>query len=360
MRTVSAAFLQALTQSHTLETSVTLTTPGGSTVPLLLESGSISAKSGQIIRRTAPLVVEGDSDLYRQLSTPGALITVQHGIDFGGGQTELVPMIKGELASAAKQIGDGLISCTVSDWGQRIEGTSYLTPVSPDPAAGRLATVAAAVTGGVPTTVQNLGTDTATIGTKQVWESRSQQVLSLLQDSGAEGFFQPDGVFLIRDLPQTTDDPVWVFRTGDGGTIETFARQRPLDKLYNAVVVRPASLDGSQPWTQITAQITDTGNPRHPNYIGLRPYVWQSPTIMTAAQAQTVAARLLNKVQGSTETIQLGAVSNPALEVGDVIRATDVTDAGDGIVQALIDSFTVDLVTGSMSLATRAASEDFA
>jgi hypothetical protein len=359
MWTVSKDFLAAIVQSHTNATTCSLSTPGGVSIPLDLAGGTVSAQSGQLLRRTAPLLIRGDSTLYRQLSTPGAMITVQHGVDFGGGQIELVPMIRGELATAAKEIGNGLISATVADFGQRVESTGFITPFSPATTANRLDTIANAIIGGVPTTVSRTASDTSPVSTSQVWESRSQLVQSLLTDAGAEGFFLPDGTFRIRDIPQTTDTPVWVFRTGNGGTIETFTRQRPLDKLYNTVVVRPASIDGSQTWVQAVAQIADVGNPRHPQYIGVRPKIWQSPTIMSLAEAQNVANLLLNKVQGSTETISLGALSNPALEIGDVIRATDPTDAGTGIIQALIDSFSIDLASGSMTLQTRAASEDF-
>jgi hypothetical protein len=357
---VSDAFLRALTQSHTLTHSCTLTSPGsGTPLTLQLAGGTVAAQSGQIIRRTAALQVAGTSDVWQRLAVPGSVITLQHGIDFGGGTKELVPLIKGELSSAATDLGDGLISVNLADFGQRLQASAFLTAQSPAITAGRIATVIAAVQGAVPSaTVTSTASDTGTIGTSNTWPSdRGAMITALLTDAGAEGFFRADGSYLIRDLPQVTNPVVWALKTGDGGTITALTRNRPLDKLYNTVIVQPANLDASQTWTQVIAQITDTNNPRHPNYIGVRPYVWQSPTILTLAQAQQVAGQLLTKLQGSTETLSLGAVSNPALEVGDVVRTTNPTDEGVAIAQHLIDSLSIDIATGAMTLATRAQQE---
>lgn len=357
----SAAFGQALTQSHTLAYSCTLSTPGGASVPLTLSGGSVQAQGGQAIRRTASLQVQGTSTLWTQLAAPGAVIALSYGIDFGGGSRELVPLIRGELSSASRALGDGLVGVNLADFGQRLQAATYLTAQQPATTAGRIATAAAAVTGAVSTTVDtSRATDTGTVGTAQTWTDRVAMIQALLTDAGAEGYFLPDGSYRIRDLPKVTDDPAWVFKTGDGGTVKTVTRSRPLDKVYNTVIVTPAALDGSQTWTQVVAQVTDTGNPRHPNYVGVRPYTWQSPSVMTVAEAQSVAGKILAKVQGSTETLSLGAVSNPALDVGDVIRATSPTDTGTEFVQHLIDSLTLDLASGDMTLQTRSAAESFA
>lgn len=364
MWAVSNAFLQALTQSHTAAISCTLTSPGNANpLPLTLAQespGQVSAQSGQVIRRTVQqLRIAGTSTVWQRLATPGATISISAGIDFGGGTRELVPLIKGELSSAATDLGDGLIGVSLADYGQRLQASPFLTAYSPASTAGRIATISQAVTGAVPTTVTSTASDTGAVGTSNTWSTdRAGMITALLTDAGAEGFFRADGSYLIRDLPLVTNPVAWAFKIGDGGTIKNLSRQRPLDKLYNTVTVQPGSLDGSQTWTQVVAQITDTSNPRHPNYIGTRPYPpWQSPTILTLAQAQTVAAQLLTKLQGSTETLSLGAVWNPALEVGDVVRVTVPTDTGTAISQHLIDSLTVDLGTQAMTLTTRSAQE---
>ena len=128
-----------------------------------------------------------------------------------------------------------------------------------------------------------------------------------------------------------------------------------MDRLYNTVVVRPSTTDGSQTWTQQVVQITDTTNPRHPDKIGVVPYFWSSPTIQNAGQAITAAYTILFRVLGTTETLDLGLISNPALDGNDVIRVItpQVNQDPADIFQHFVDTFTLDLVTGSMSLGTR-------
>jgi hypothetical protein len=61
---------------------------------------------------------------------------------------------------------------------------------------------------------------------------------------------------------------------------------------------------------------------------------------------------------GDAETVNFDALSNPALEVGDVITlAHERTDTDPGLMAShIIDSFQMDLRTGSMSAATRSTS----
>jgi hypothetical protein len=73
---------------------------------------------------------------------------------------------------------------------------------------------------------------------------------------------------VIRNMPAITDSPAWLIKTGSGGTLKTLTRSRPLDRLYNTVVLTPATADSAQGWTQVVAQITDTGNARHPTGSG--------------------------------------------------------------------------------------------
>jgi hypothetical protein len=60
-------------------------------------------------------------------------------------------------------------------------------------------------------------------------------------------------------------------------------------------------------------------------------------------------------VQGTAETLSLGALSNPALEAGDPIRVITPQlgqDAGTAF-QHYVDLFTLDLIGGAMTCQTR-------
>ncbi len=353
MWSVTPQFLTALQYPHDLASRFTYTIPGGSPVSLKVQSGTVSGDASQRIRRTATLTVYGLQADYDAMTTPGTVFHVDHGLNYLGGQTELVPVFHGEQTNGEQHIGDGTIILTLADHANWLSRSRFLTPYAPVATTLRIQAISDIVTGGKPgTTVKITATDTGTVGSQNVWtDSRLDAITALCKDGSMDAFFLPDGTFLIRDLPTSSTAPVWTI----SGLLESGSRKRPLDKLYNTVVVRPSATDGSQTWSQQTAQITDTTNPRHPNYIGVVPYFWASPTAGSAAVALAAAQSILYRVMGTTETLSLGLISNPALETNDVIRVVTppVNTDPAAIFQHFIDQFGLDLVSGSMTLATR-------
>jgi hypothetical protein len=346
MRAVTSTFLQALGTPHKMITNCTYTVPGGLPVVVQLQSGQINVDAAQRTRRTAALTVYGQQADYAAMTTPGTVFHVDHGIDYGAGQTELVPVFHGEVLEGDQLVGDGTIDLTqMADHGTWLSRSRFLTPYTPSASTPRTQSISDIVTSGRPgTTVVITATDTGTVGTQNVWtDNRLDAITALCKDGNMDAAFQPDGTFLIKDLPNLNNLAVWTAQ----GVLESGTRQRPMDRMYNTVVVRPSGTNG--------AQITSLANPRHPNYIGVVPYFWDSPTIMSAGAALAAAQTILYRVLGNTETLSLGLLSNPALDVNDVIRvvAPAVNTDPANIYQHFIDSFTLDLVTGSMSLNTR-------
>lgn len=356
---VTQRFRDTATQSHQISSTCTITTPGGQSQTIPIVSGSTNVDRTQQIRRTAPgLVLKGGSSAYAMLSIPGTQVVLAHGFVYGGSESELIPMLTGELTSAAHEYGQGVIGISVADRWQKLAASPRLFPYTPATTARRTDEIIAAVQDVFPgITVRNSATDTGTVGTAQSWKSRSDQVASYALDGGMEVYFAPDGALVLRNLPQITDDPSWTIKTGRGGTLKALTRTRPLDRLYNTVILTPATADPAQTWTQVIAQITDPNDPRHPNRIGIRPYNYASPTALTIAQAQTVAAQVLNRIIGTTETIDLTALAMPALEGGDVVRLLTPSDAGDTIVSHFLQQLSVDFASGDMSANTRSNTE---
>lgn len=359
MLTVSQAFRDAIPQNHQIVSTCTLTTPGGASGTYSIAAGSIAVDRTQQIRRTAPqLLVQGGTDAFGLLSTPGTQVVISHGIVFGGSSQELVPMLTGELTSAALAYGDGLISLAVADRWQKLAASPRLYPYTPATTARRVDEIVSAVTDVFPgITIRNTATDGGPVSTAQAWTSRADQVAAYAADGGMEVYFAPDGALVIRNLPQITDAPAWTIKTGPGGTMKAFTRTRPLDRLYNTVILTPATNDPSQTWTQVVAQITDPANPRHPNRIGVRPYAYSSPTALTTAQAQTVAGQILTKIQGTTETLSITAMGMAALEGGDVVRILAPSDTGDLILTQFLQTLSIDLGTSEMSATTQDSTE---
>lgn len=359
MWTVSEAFLDAIPVPHRIASTCTVTVPGGSPIPLNLVAGTVSCDRSNLIRRSAQgVAVSGGSATYDLLQTPGARVQVEHGFMFNETSPELVPVITGELSNAAQNAGEGIVTFDLADLWQKVAAEGFTTVYSPSTSTTRVTEIKNRITAAVPgATVSNTSTDTGTVFTFQTWDSRSDLIAQLATDGGLEVFFTPDGNFRIRNEAQPTDSAVWAVLPGDGGVMKTLQRQVPLDELINTVTVRPSAGDGSQTWSAQTKTITDSTHPRYPGKIGTRPYVYDAASIATASAALFTAGTILSRYLGSTETFQLGTISNPALEAGDVIQIRNIVDSGFQTVQHMVESFTLDLASGDMTINTRSDAE---
>jgi hypothetical protein len=352
MWAVSTQFLEALRFPHTIKSTFSYTVPGGTAKVLQVESGSVSNDWGARIRRTSSLTVQGSQADYVAITMPGTVFRISHGLVMGN-TTELIPVFTGEQVNGEQQFGNGIISLSLADHANWLSRSRFLVPYAPDPALTRVAAIEQIVTAGKPgVTVLNVSSDEGIVGIQNVWtDSRLDAITALCRDGNIDGFFRPDGVFVIQDMPTISTPHVWTV----SGIVESGARKRPMDKLYNTVIVRPSASDGSQTWTQQTASISDTSNDRHPNYIGIVPYFLASPTASSEAVALEMAQNFLYKVMGTTETLSLGIISNPAMESGDVLRiiAPPVGSDPANIFQHFVDGFSLDLNSGSMTVNTR-------
>lgn len=353
---VSPKFLQALRGPHRLITEATVTVPGGQPVPVRVKSGSISADSASRVRRSGSMVLQGGSALFSLVSTPGAVFRVRHGINFGVSR-ELVPVFTGELSSPVQQVGVGEVRVNLVDLGERVSRCRFVAPFSPVGSLQRVLVIQDVVVGAVPDAVVAVSSsDTGLVGSGKVWdENRWDVITDLALDGNSEAFFAPDGSFRVRNAPSSTADPVWTVNAGEGGVLVAATRERPLDRLFNTVVVRPSATDGTQTWTQQVVAVDDPGSPLSPAVIGTVPYFFASPTASTAAAARAAGRRILERVVGLTESLSIECVSNPALEINDVIRvitpSTEVDSAR--IFQHFVDSFSFDLGSGRMRIQTR-------
>lgn len=352
---VSDRFLTALGGPHRYKTTVTITPPGGDPVEVPFRAGSVQVDGSQRIRRRIQgLELVGDSTVFELAVTPGALFQIEHGLSFGT-TSELVPVFTGEAAQGTQRFADGGITLTVADQGNTLAACPLPSPFAPAASTTRVDAIQTVVEAAIPNVeVVNESSDAGTIGSAQVWTDKPGDVISALTKDGAtEGFFRPDGVFLIKDAPTSSTPPVWSITSGEGGTLKQAERTRPLDKLINRVVVAPSSQD--QTWTEQAAEITDTGSPLHSSKIGVRTYRHQSQTIASAVEALGIANRLLDRYQGVTETLSLTSIANPALEVNDSIRVITprLNQEPPRIFQHFIDQYTLNLATGEMTLQTR-------
>src|SRR5690606_3605225 len=100
--------------------------------------------------------------------------------------------------------------------------------------------------------------------------------------------------------------------------------------------------------------IDDPDHSRHPSKIGVRVLRIDSPTA-SGADAAAIAARELDKALGRTETLQVQAVGNPAIEIGDTVELSmqGWLDSGTQSWVHIIEGFSFDLKNWSQQLETR-------
>lgn len=372
MRPISDRFARALETSHKRITKITCTVPGGE--PLEIgqaekdaygrygpgwTSGSVSASNSGGTRYSASLTIvpEPGSDTYRALATPGAVFDIDHGIDFGAGDMELVDCGVYEAVKGGVRITGGDISLTLDDRYTRVQRCRFTAPYSPGTGT-RGALAADAVVDAIPGVATSVLADggTYTAG-NNVWDrDRTQFLTDMANDGSLYVGFDAAGVWVVQNEPVLDiGAAVWTFRTGTKSNIFTADRDLPLDQLYNTVVVVP--IDETQTWTRQEVSVLNPDHPRHFSKIGVVPFFYVSPTLTTAEEAVAAGGTILQRLLGTTGVINVSALSNPALEPGDntfVVHQDTDTDPGlDDLF--LIDSWQMDLATGEMGFAARAS-----
>jgi hypothetical protein len=134
---VSERFLSAIRYPHKTRTTVTVTPPGGDAVTLNVKSGTVRVESTSNIRRRGNLTLEGDSADFETVATPGAVITINHGIVFGNSE-ELIPVFTGEIVDPRQGFGEGTIDVSLADLGQRVARNKFTTAYVPGSSTTRL------------------------------------------------------------------------------------------------------------------------------------------------------------------------------------------------------------------------------
>lgn len=357
MRPISDRFKAALKVSHKRATEITCTPPGGDPIPLRWTAGNVSSSKSTGVRYQANLTLAPTPglDTFGLISTPGAVFRIKHGIDFGAGDVELVDCGVYETAKGATKIGDGAVALSLVDQWCRVDRDKFLSPYYPE-SGTRASKIVEVVTGAMPGVATVVLADGGIYEQgERLWDrSRPTFITDMADDGALDVGFDASGAYRIRAQPIL--DPkaaVWTFRTGEPSNIDSAERERPFDKRYNMVVMEP--LDGSQSWDRQIIILDDPDHPMHPDKFGDAQFFYKSPTLDTPEQVTAAGVAIMQRFLGTDETISIGGRGNPALEVGDVVTIVHEPSGNDVGLQVahIIDSFSMDLRTGGMSLATR-------
>lgn len=156
-------------------------------------------------------------------------------------------------------------------------------------------------------------------------ESRVEAVQQLAALLGGVAFMEWDGTLSVR--PVDAGSPVAELELGENGTIVQVGSSLSADGVYNGVVIRGEG-DSQE---QILAELWVSSGPlRASPAVGDRspfhrvPYFYSSPFITTFSQAAAYAPGLLERVSSPrAATLRVTCVTNPLLQVGDVVTVTD-------------------------------------
>lgn len=313
-------------------------------------TGSCTIASEELLNelRTAPGV--------SPLEPYGSEIRIRSGVVHADGSTELVPIGVFSIETLGWSESDSEMDFELFDRSRIFERAQFRIPF---PAGGwssidlinyLFETIA-------PWIVVNIDADVEDI-ILPGGNSYTGPVLTVLHDLteavGAEFYFNTAGEAVIRNVPfvdQSTTASMadWEVDTGASGVLIEANHSITRTDTVNIVHVYGAASEGSAlPW----ASAADD-DPASPTYyagpFGRADLSIEKQELTTSAQCLSAAQAILFNSKGLPTSIALEALSNPALEEGDIIVVRFEDDSEE---VHLVDGMTLD-PSGSMPINTR-------
>ncbi|MFC8273740.1 DUF5047 domain-containing protein [Streptomyces sp. NPDC057271] len=363
MYPVSQRFLDTIVESHNPLVEVTLFRADGRVESLSHTGGSVSVDRGSQCRRTCSVTIADISLIPRtaldKLSVYGARLRIVRGVEYGGGQTETVPLGVFRLDETGGDVDEGPVTltgksleCVVADdkftapyraTGTAVSAVTALIQRSiPDAVVTTASTVADAAIG--PRTFDIEGDPWAAV----------QEIAAAI---GAEVYADADGQFTVSDLPDLLTTPVaWTISAGEGGAYMQASRAMTADGIYNGVLARGENAETNTAPVSALVVDNDAGSPTYwSGPFGHRPMFYTSSTLITAGQCTAAATLKLRAAQAPSASADITSLPNPALEPGDIVRVV-YPDGTKELHQ--VHSFSVSLdVGGSFTIQTISAKE---
>ncbi|MEV0917826.1 DUF5047 domain-containing protein [Streptomyces sp. NPDC049967] len=360
MYPVSPRFLATIAESHTPLTEVVLFRTDGTVERLDHIGGSVSVDRGSACRRTCSITVADVGLIPRtpadKLAVYGATLRISRGVDYGRGQTELVPLgvfrideVSGDPDEGPVTIQGKSLECVIAD-------DKFTTPYRATGLA--VGAITALIQRSIPSaSVVNLATDAA-IGSR-TWDVEGDAWAAVTEIGaaiGAEVYADPDGVFTIAELPDILAvDPAWSIAAEEGGVYVASTRGMSVDGVFNGVLARGEGTEaGTAPVAALVVD-ADSGSPTYwDGPFGHRPAFYSSSTLVTVGACTSAATLKLRAAKAPNATADLSSLPNPALAPGDVLRVV----YPNGLKELhQVNSFSVPLEGGDFTVQTIAAKE---
>lgn len=333
---VSARFLKALRSSYTRINSVVhrnlltgVTTQLAGRTGYLLD-GTVTEDSTQRPRRTLSLTLANLQTVWDTLDTVGGELTVQQGIRYVDGGTEMVPM--GVFVVDVDNIGyspKGNIAITAPDRWIKVQrnrfGLSRVSVPSNEAWQEVQRLVEACWGGSFPFPGWSQLDETATIKVGQlVWDDgdRDGAIGTILTANSIECYFDRNGQAVLRPVPvwSNLSPSVWSIDATSEGVLIDANRSRDRSTARNAVIVSSSATDITL--APVEVKNTTSGDPLSVNGpLGYVPEYLSLPTLRNSTQMHNAGITELSKGLGVAQQLTLSAAPNPALDAEDVILA---------------------------------------
>jgi hypothetical protein len=364
MRPASDQFFETIRGSHriavralALDAGQSGTQPVGTALDV--QSGSVKYDWTQPIRATLDIVVKPSESVgfptraSDPLDVSGKEIIVYRGVDYGGGNTELVSLgyfridtdeqdipVDRPIRISAPDRMAGIVDARLE--APRQYGTSWtygtalsdlITDVYPS----------AVIEWDDSTSSRHLG------GTVLQDEDRYALADDLVTAVGKIFYWDHRGVLVVRDPPDTSIT-VAEIRHGPLGTLTAFKRKRSRIGVVNIIVATGEAAEERAP----ARGVARDDNPASPTFwegpFGPVPDFYSSPLLTTDSMAAKAARTILDRRLGLNYAVDLSALANPAIEVGDPLLVTYSDQAGAEI--HIVDSLEIGLSAGDAMRAT--------
>jgi hypothetical protein len=331
LRPVTAAFLDTLRGSNSTAYRATVTstfqtgvTPTGTQVSVV--GGSVTIAGDADLRSSLDLTVDGTRAWPRFAADPlapyGNEVYVEVGVVHSSA-VEWVGLGYHRIRTISQDdVPDGPIRIEGEDRMAALRDARLLTPRQFAPGTTLGSVMSTLVNEVYPAAAIEWDdtTESATLTRRvEVEESRHGFLRELVEAHGKIWYWDHRGVLVIKDLPDPTR-PVYEISSGRRGVLVSMRRHLTRDGTYNAVV---ASGEGASTQAPVSATAINA-NPASPTYFygpfGQVPRFFSSALLATSAQAAQAAQTLLLRQLGLPYAVQLGTVSNPALEPHDPIQ----------------------------------------
>jgi hypothetical protein len=350
---ISLTAQQVLAGSHQITVRATaFTDRHGTITDLPISSGAVMVDATSQVRRTARLTVADPGlwpvDPFDVLSPLGSELLIEYGIVVPGAGVEWVPLIRGVITDISRDqpvtSGQGALPMSLADRSIKVADDRFDQPVQTIPGARVVSEIQRLIRESLPdVTVTDHTGSTQLAAVIEIERERWADGIEKLSDAlGAETFADPTGDFVIRPQATHADPVVWQIHAGHNGILVSTSEKQTREQVYNRVI---ASGQRSDATPAVWAAVSDT-NPNSPTRyggpMGRKPRFYSSPLLTTTQQCHEAASALLARTTGMHASLSLTAITNPALDAGDVISV----DTGTGSQVHVIDTVTIPLAPG--------------